>query len=438
MARARRAENSVHEGDLRGAAAAAPRSTTPLKLVEGAIGGDDLQSVVRGAAVALSCTVVISLPAFGLSAQWPSPATVPEALAAVEDFAAALLDDESRPAPAELSHVAPVRLGRQLVGVAVALPTNGTSSEAEAWLQAAAAAAAVAALMQRGSDDQLHHARRSFLQMLETHEHIDADALLAEAQRLGYDFSHGAVAVGAALDPARGYESGVVTAAGLLAAVGDRRLLGLVPIADDGDEHAAQTLLGELREAGLAAIATAPRHSAAELQEALHEAAVLLELLDDESAMLSAHEDTYRLLVGVLIRNADELLTLRERTIAPLEAYDAAHDTDLVVTLDSFLSHHGSTSDTAEAMQLHRHTVGYRLARVHEVSGLSPYESEGRERLSLGLKAKQILLAEERRGARLQQGGGPASPADAGGWRASEPLQQGGGPAGPAAPETGD
>jgi sugar diacid utilization regulator len=47
-------------------------------------------------------------------------------------------------------------------------------------------------------------------------------------------------------------------------------------------------------------------------------------------------------------------------------------------------------------MRLHRHTVGYRLARVHEVSALSPYESEGRERLSLGLKADQILAAHQR------------------------------------------
>jgi sugar diacid utilization regulator len=47
-------------------------------------------------------------------------------------------------------------------------------------------------------------------------------------------------------------------------------------------------------------------------------------------------------------------------------------------------------------MDLHRHTVGYRLARVHEVSGLSPYESDGRERLSLGLKADRILMAHER------------------------------------------
>ncbi len=64
------------------------------------------------------------------------------------------------------------------------------------------------------------------------------------------------------------------------------------------------------------------------------------------------------------------------------------------MTLENFLAHHGSTTDTADAMQLHRHTVGYRLTRIHEVSGLSPYESDGRERLSLGLKAKRILLAQ--------------------------------------------
>jgi purine catabolism regulator len=76
-----------------------------------------------------------------------------------------------------------------------------------------------------------------------------------------------------------------------------------------------------------------------------------------------------------------------------LARYDAEHDTDLLATLQAFLAHHGSTTETADAMHLHRHTVGYRLARVHEVSGLSPYDSDGRERLGLGLKADQILSA---------------------------------------------
>jgi DNA-binding PucR family transcriptional regulator len=129
---------------------------------------------------------------------------------------------------------------------------------------------------------------------------------------------------------------------------------------------------------------------------AMHEAMLLAELSSMPEADVAGQEDTYRLLIGVLLRDPGELEQLRSSTISPLLAYDAEHDTELRVTLATFLAHHGSTTETAEVMRLHRHTVGYRLARVQEVSGLSPYESDGRERLSLGLKAAQILAAQER------------------------------------------
>ncbi|HEX3803757.1 MAG TPA: helix-turn-helix domain-containing protein [Solirubrobacteraceae bacterium] len=401
MARARSLEDSVHEGDLRGAANAAPRST-PLELVEAAVAGDDLQSIARAAAVALSCTVAIALPAFGLSAQWQASATPPEALAAVQHYAAALVSDPDQPAPAGLTDVVPVRLGDDVVGVVAALAKAPGRPETRPWLDAAAAAAAIAALMHDSSGSDLQHARRAFLQMLEMHAQADPDALLTQARRLGYDFSQGALAVSAALPAGTDFDLGTPVTVALLADVGDQRLLGLVPLAGDGGEGNAEALLSQLREVGLPAIAAGPRRGPAALQDALQEAAVLLELLVDGEAMLKAHEETYRLLVGVLIHNPGELVALRTSTIAPLEEYDATHDTDLLTTLEGFLVHHGSTTDTAEAMQLHRHTVGYRLARVQEVSGLSPYESEGRERLSLGLKANRIMLAENRRAGRVR------------------------------------
>ncbi len=144
-------------------------------------------------------------------------------------------------------------------------------------------------------------------------------------------------------------------------------------------------------------------------------ASLLSELRDTELVIDAAEEDTYRLLVSVLIHNPLELRALREHTIGPLETYDAGHETELVATLERFLAHHGSTTDTADAMQLHRHTVGYRLTRIQEVSGLSPYESEGRERLSLGLKAKRILLADQRRAAALDRAARAGKPGGAGG-----------------------
>jgi sugar diacid utilization regulator len=405
MARAHSLETGVNEGDVRGAATAAPRFTTPLKLVEAAVAGDDLQSVARAAATALSCTVAIALPALGLSAQWPGKgvSTGPaESLVAVHEYAAALVSNNDQAAPPELRVVAPVRLGRQVVGVVAALAPEPATDEARTWLDAAAAAAAVAALMRESSGSDLEQARRAFLQMVELQSGTDPDALLAQARRLGYDFSGGLLAIGAALDERHHVDVDAAAALGLVAEVGERRLLGLVPLGEEAGESGASALLSQLQAAGLPAIASAPRRGPDGIKDALQEAAVLLELLIDDSN-LKAHEDTYRLLVGVLARSPDELAQLRDRTIAPIESYDVAHDTDLLATLETFLNLHGSTTDTAEAMKLHRHTVGYRLARVQEVSGLSPYESEGRERLSLGLKAHRIMVADTRRAQRSRQ-----------------------------------
>lgn len=215
-------------------------------------------------------------------------------------------------------------------------------------------------------------------------------------ENVGTDFSHGVIAVGAI--PSAGHDFNLVklSAGGLLAEGDERRLIYLVPLGADASTTLADDLLTRLTGAGLEAIASAPRRSADDLNDAVHEAGILLELLAEPYAGLRAHEPTYRLLLGVLLHDPEEVAQLRTSTIAPLETYDLSHDTDLVATLETFLTNHGSTTDTAEVMGLHRHTVGYRLARVQEVSGLSPYESEGRERLSLGLKAHRILLADSR------------------------------------------
>jgi purine catabolism regulator len=150
-----------------------------------------------------------------------------------------------------------------------------------------------------------------------------------------------------------------------------------------------------LRARGLEVAVSGARREPALLHQAVHEAQLLAEL-GFTPDLQAAQEETYRLLVRVLLGDREELEQLRDQTITPLADYDARHDTELLATLRAFLVHDGSTTETADAMKLHRHTVGYRLSRVHEVSGLSPYESDGRERLSLGIKAHEILDAERR------------------------------------------
>ena len=399
MAPARSLESGVNEVGQRGAASAAPLAN-PLKLVEAAVSGVDLLGVARCAAEALGRGIVISLPAFGPPAVWPEGAAGSSAVGELLGYASALAADQPATVPAAFAEATPVHLGQGVVGVVAALP--GPELESLAWLDGAAAAAAVTALMRDATGFDPRSARRGFLQMLELDPPGDLGALLTHARRLGYDFSPGAVGL-CALARESAIDWATVDPVGLVADVGGGRLLGLVPLGGkSGGEIAAAELVAALEAAGIAAIASGPRRGPGDLADLLREASVLLELATEDGALFAFQEDTYRLLVGVMLHDPEELTDLRERTVAELERYDGIHDTELLATLEGFLAHHGSTTETAEAMGLHRHTVGYRLARVQEVAGLSPYESDGRERLSLGLKAHRIIAADARLPARTR------------------------------------
>jgi hypothetical protein len=329
-------------------------------MVSGAVAGDDLQSIAASTSDALGRPVSITLPALGEPVLSPPAASTAGIAASV-----------------------PIRIGNEVVGVVAALGEARLEPDERAWLEAAAAAAAVTALMR----DSLDGSHRALVRAFAAGSEAEMTTLLGQARRLGFDLSAGAVAICAHGDAEVPDQS-----AALLAETSPGRTLGLIPLSSD---HEA--LAQELEALGLTVATSAPRREPAALHEALREAELMVELALGPDVSLSAQEETYRLLIGVLLRDPQELELLREQTIAPLGAYDRDHDTDLLATLQAFLAHHGSTTETAEAMSLHRHTVGYRLSRVHEVSGLSPYESDGRERLSLGLKANQILEADKRR-----------------------------------------
>ena len=331
------------------------------------------------------------LPSLGDPVVWPADSVPDALLAEVVEYAVA---GGSGAPPAAVSLSVPIQIGSDVVGIVAAIVANGAgpgSAGDRAWLEAAAAAAAVTRL--RG-DGRPGNARRALLMALVGGPAVDPAAIVADSRRLGVDLSGGAIAVYAR---GNGEVPGEIVddARVLIAELAPGCLLGLVPLAGEHPERGAGALADRLGAIGHEAAVSAPRREPGLLREAVREAMLLAELACGPAG-LAGQEETYRLLIGVLLRDPGELELLRSSTITPLLAYDAEHDTELLVTLGTFLMHHGSTTETAEAMGLHRHTVGYRLSRVHEVSGLSPYESDGRERLSLGLKADQILAAAER------------------------------------------
>jgi len=136
-----------------------------------------------------------------------------------------------------------------------------------------------------------------------------------------------------------------------------------------------------------------PAADPADLHRAGWEALLAANVAEARGLGSLSFEETgaYRLLLHAMSEDPAELQRFHEETIAPLVRYDDQYETELVRTLDSFLDADGNVARTAEKLFTHRHTIRYRLDRVRELTGLDVGSSEGRERLSLGLKAMRVL-----------------------------------------------
>lgn len=99
----------------------------------------------------------------------------------------------------------------------------------------------------------------------------------------------------------------------------------------------------------------------------------------------------YRLLLPTLVENPDELRRFVDETVGPLLVYEEQYQTGLISTLQTFLAQDAKIEATAQQLFAHRHTVRYRLERIRDLTGLDVNTSEGREKLSLGLKAMHAL-----------------------------------------------
>lgn len=131
------------------------------------------------------------------------------------------------------------------------------------------------------------------------------------------------------------------------------------------------------------------------LPDAYSEAEITLEIGHriNGPASISTFENTgtYKLLFRVLQEDPGELETFYTETLAPAVAYDSRYGTDLVHTLLTYLRNDASTVKTAGELFAHRHTIRYRLDRLRELTSLDVDRSDDRERLTLGIKAMQLL-----------------------------------------------
>jgi sugar diacid utilization regulator len=252
--------------------------------------------------------------------------------------------------------------------------------------------------------------------------------LLARGKELGIDLSGGGSLVIVRAHPrnpseedwrrrmlalaARGARS--IAPGGIAAPTGDEVGGEVAILVPDGDgetgRRVASAVLREL-ESGLPGFAFAVGRSRRienplDLGRARNEALLAANVAEGEPERVElGYEETgtYQLLLPYMSDPA-ELRRFYNETVRPLVSYDEQYETDLLGTLSTFLECDANVNATASRLITHRHTVRYRFERVRELTGLDVSSTDGREKLSLGLKAMRVLGIAAPRGPANERG----------------------------------
>jgi sugar diacid utilization regulator len=275
-------------------------------------------------------------------------------------------------------------------------------------------------------------AASAFVQRLFDRDQASRESVASAAEQVGLGLEHGATVVvvrahshapagdgwrARALEVAdrgaRAVVPGALAARAELTATSGAEVVLILPGAEEAAaRRAADAVLREL-QAGLPGHGFSVGRSriaadAADLHRAASEALLAANVAEsDPDRPLLAFDETgaYRLLLPAMSEDPAELQRFYDETVEPLVAYDEQYETELVTTLETFLDADGNVAGTAARLFTHRHTIRYRLERVRELSGLDVGSTDGREKLSLGLKAMRVLGIATR--------GGPAREAGA-------------------------
>ena len=352
-----------------------------LEMVGAVLAGDGLERVAEIASAHAGAPVAVVVPRLGIPLEGWAP---------FERYVSARLGGGRPPRPPEVTAEVPISSGGRELG-AVLLLGPGTGDAGE-YLHMAAIAALTEIAVVEARDETEQSLRGSLVEELLTRADIDETDLARRAARLGCDLSSGFVGLCANTNgrgPGRLIAGLSAELPGVLAqAMEGGKVYALLPGPADPARRAAARL-GRHAEIGLSSYRT----GAGDARRALDEAELVLGVTAAGGGPPGAEigEGTYRLLFRVLASHPDEVRSFYEDTVAPIVRYDEQYASDLVGTLDSYLANNCNMNATAQAIHAHRHTVGYRLERVKELTGLDPLRSEDRERLGLGLKAYRII-----------------------------------------------
>jgi sugar diacid utilization regulator len=350
-------------------------------MVGAVLAGDGLERIAQIASEHVGAPVAVVVPRVGVPV---------EAWSRYERYVSSRLAGGRPERPSEVCAEAPISSGGKDLG-AVLMLGPGVANAGE-YLHVAAVAALTEVAVVEAREETEQQLRGSFIEELLRTDDVDEQDRIRRARRLGTDLSGGAVALCAVPhNRAPGRLLAIIAAErpdALAETVGGERVYAILP----GSFEDARKLAARL--SARATVGVSSRYSSVrELRQALEEAELVLDV-----RLVGGHPDpdaleggTYRLLFRAFASDPEEVHSFFEDTVAPLVRYDEQYSTDLLHTLDSYLSNDCNMKATAAAIHAHRHTVSYRLDRIRELTQLDPGRSEDRERLGVGIKAYRIL-----------------------------------------------
>jgi len=314
--------------------------------------------------------------------------------------------------------VSPVPVREGIAGlVSVIAPEAELDQVARLAVARAASACAIELDRERAVRRARDELEGEFVEALLAGTYSSEEAMRERAERLGFDLD-GTAAVLVARAEGGSTGNGVRAqhemlraghgwiqrrAPGALCTVRSGGLAALVPLGAERDEPALQRLAADLRlECGgavgseqVAVGAGRPKPGIGGVRASYREAeqalTMGLRLFGGGRVVGFGDLGLYRLLYA--LQGHPELREFYDDQVRSLLDYDRRTGAGLMRTLDAFFRCHGSPTEMASVLHLHRNTVLYRLRRIEEIGHLRLDDPETRLNLHLCLRVREVLQA---------------------------------------------
>jgi hypothetical protein len=306
-----------------------------------------------------------------------------------ERYVAELVAGGTPRRPGDVAEVVPITAQGEIQGAVMMFGED--HPEAFEYLSAAAIAAVAGVAILNAREDIVSDRGEGLFADLLAGETVRPGELVRWARSRGCDLTEGMTAL--CVNPGEDQCGRVIATVAAerpdaLAEVADGRVYVLIP----GELEQARKLAQQFAQRFTVALSS-PYREVGDTHLALEESELLLAL-----AEASGHNadgalwDSVRLLFRTYVSAPEELRRFTEQTVGDLVRYDERHESELQVTFWAYQESDCNKNLTAKASFTHRHTVGNRLNRIEELTGLDPSQCYDRERLSLGLKAHYVIL----------------------------------------------